>query len=363
MKKLLILGFTKLSYMPYLNFYLEALKNEEVEVHVVSWQRDEEPDIRIEDASVTVHPFACNQPDEVPIMSKTGNFVKYRAFVKGILKDTHFDRIIVLHTLPAVLVADILLLKYRGKFILDYRDYTYEGFLPFKWVVGSLTKASHATFVSSDAFRGCLPKIPKVYTSHNLLVDSLEHRDVRSSQKRERKPIRMAFWGFIRHEQINREIIRKLGNDPRFELHYYGREQQTAQNLKQLVSSNQYTNVFFHGSYRPAERYAFAAETDLIHNMYENDAATQKAMGNKYYDGVVFRIPQVCNVDSYMGDCAQKHGVGVALDANSDGFADALENYYRSIDWSAFNAHCDAETERIVQEYENGKHVIANLLC
>lgn len=362
MKKLLILGFTKLAYMPYMNFYLEALKGEEVEVHVVSWRRDEEPDVPMEDTSITVHEFKCAQLDEVAKIKKISSFLKYRAFVKAVLKKTSFDRIIVLHTLPAVLVADILLAKYRNKFILDYRDYTYEGFLPFKKLIGSLTKASYATFVSSDAFRECLPKLEKVHTSHNLLVDSLQHRDVRDSKEREHKPIRMAFWGFIRHEEINAEIIRKLGNDPRFELHYYGREQQTALNLKQLVRGENYANVVFHGSYQPIDRYAFAAETDLLHNIYENDETMGRAMPNKYYDGIVFRIPQVCMTGSYMGQRVTKDGVGAVLNPYDSGFVDELATYYDKIDWRLFDQACNKATAQIFEEYQKGKETIRGLV-
>lgn len=359
MKKVLLMGFTKIAYMPYMNFYLEALDGADAEIHVVKWQRDQEADIALGDDRVVVHEFARTQADEVAKFSKIGNFLKYRAFVKRLLKRMGFDRIIVLHTLPGVLIADVLLRKYREKFILDYRDYTYESFSPFKKLIGALVNASYATFVSSDAFREALPKVSKVYTSHNLLVDSLNHRDVRSAQSREHTPIRIAFWGFIRHEAINREIIRKLGNDDRFELHYYGREQQTALNLKAFTAENNYKNVVFHGRYKPKDRYDFAAKTDILHNMYENDMGMRRAMGNKYYDGLVFRIPQVCNIiGSYMGERVVDDGAGIALDPFEDLFPERLYEYYSTMDWQSFASNCDLALKRVVDEYEEGKRII-----
>lgn len=361
MTKLLIAGFTKLAYMPYLNFYLEALENLPVEIHVVTWRRDSEKDITLKNDKIHVHEFAQEQVDEVAKLSKVGNFFRYRAFVTHLLKEEQFDRIIVLHTLPAVLIADKLIHTYSNRFILDYRDYTYEDYVPFKKTIGKLVKASYATFVSSDAFRVALPKVDKIYTSHNLLVDSLSFRDVRSTQSREHSPIRIAFWGFIRHEKINEEIIRKLGGDKRFELHYYGREQQTAFNLKALVEENGYKNIFFHGAYLPQDRYGFAEKTDLIHNMYENDAGTQKAMANKYYDGIVFRIPQLCTEGSYMGNRVSKENVGIALDPYDEEFASRIEEYYKKLDWKKFDTACDMAVERVVTEYEDGKKVICAL--
>ena len=362
MKKLLIVGFAKLSYMPYLNFYLEALEKANVEIHVVSWRRDSEEDDCTQNTRIILHEFTQNQKDEVAKVSKIGNFMKYRKFVMRLLKKEHFDRIIVLHTLPAVLIADKLLFRYRERFIFDYRDYTYEDYVLFKIVIGKLVKNSYATFVSSDAFRSALPKLEKIYTSHNLLVDSLDHKDVRSEQNRNHKPLRIAFWGFIRHEKINKEIICKLGGDARFELHYYGREQKTAWYLKDLAKNEGFSNVFFHGTYLPQARYEFASQTDLIHNMYENDAGTRRAMGNKYYDGIIFRIPQLCTVNSYMGDRITKENVGLAVDACSECFAEQIEDYYGKIDWDEFNRACDAAAENVVKEYETGKLIVRSLV-
>ena len=199
MKKLLIIGFTKIAYMPYLNFYLQALEAIPAEIHVVTWRRDAEKDIKLQNVKIVVHEFSQEQKDEVAKISKVGSFIKYRIFVTDLLSKGCFDRVVVLHTLPAVLIADKLLREYRGRFILDYRDYTYESFTPFKNIVGKLAMASYATFVSSDAFRETLPKLDKVYTSHNLLLDSLKHRCAVKEIGLAERPVRIAFWGFIRH--------------------------------------------------------------------------------------------------------------------------------------------------------------------
>lgn len=357
MSKVLILGFAKVAYMPYLNFYLESL-DKETEIHLVTWQRDQKRDKEINDTRVKMYVFTREQKDEVLKIGKIWNFYRYRRYVLKIMNQNRYDRVIVLHTLPGVIMADKLLKHFQGRFLFDYRDYTYEGFAPFRKIVGNLVEASYATFVSSDAFREALPKTNNIYTSHNLLVDSLQHREVRNSLPRERSPIRIAFWGFIRHEGINCKLIQALGNDQRFELHYYGREQQTALHLKQLVQEQHFTNVFFHGAYSPNDRYCFAAQTDLIHNMYENDAGTQKAMGNKYYDGVVFRIPQLCTKDSFMGERVSREGVGYEVGSDFCDLGNQIKQYYDSLNWSNFNKACDCTVNKIVEEYGVGREKI-----
>lgn len=358
MKKLLLIGFTKFMYMPYMNFYLDTLHSSPIEIHVIKWSRDHEPDISLGYDDIVVHDFKCVQLDETLKLGKIPSFLKFRSFVRKVLYDHCFDKIIVMHSLPAVLIVDSLLKDYADRFIFDYRDYTYENFLLFKKAIEKLTMASYATFVSSDAFRKVLPKLDKIYTSHNLLIDSLEHRCEAKEINLMKPPVRIAFWGLIRQERINRALIESLGNDSRFELHYYGREQATALALKELVAKKKLNNVFFHGSYQPSDRYVFATQTDIIHNLYENDKGMQKAMSNKYYDAIIFRIPQICNIGSYMGNKVEVEGVGCTLDPFECGFANQLAQYCQEYNRSLFEKNCDKACEKVVDEFLKGQHII-----
>ena len=221
--KILFLGFAKLKIMPYINFYLKAFKEKETDIHIVYWNRDlKEEELNPE---YTYYEFKHFQNDNVSKLKKVYPFFKYRKFVKQILKRQEFDRVILLTTMPAVLLADILKRKFRNNYIFDYRDSTLERYSVFKKLVSIVVNNSYATFTSSDGFRRFLPKSSKIYTSHNLLLDSLEHRDVRKTQPFEHIPIRIAFWGLLRNININKKIVERLGNDQRFELHYYGRRQ------------------------------------------------------------------------------------------------------------------------------------------
>lgn len=357
--KILIMGFTKLKYMPYMNFYLENIDRSQNDVHILYWNRD----LKAEDTSkygdVRLHEFACYQEDEVSKLSKLGSFAKYRKYALKLIKDEAFDFIYVLHSLTGVLVADILKKRYKDRYVFDYRDSTYEGFAPFKKIVAQLTLNARATFVSSDAFRQLLPSTAaeKTYTSHNLLTDSLRHREAKTEQGVPSDKIRIAFWGYIRHEEINRVLIEKIAADDRFELHYYGREQQVALSLKAYAAEIRAGNVFFHGEYVPEERYGFVGRTDLLHNIYY-DANTMLAMGNKYYDGAIFRIPQLCMKGSFMGDCVTRTGIGLACDPYEEGFTETLYAYYTSLNVEAFQRACDIETERVISEYENGCRIV-----
>lgn len=355
------MGFTKLAYMPYVYFYLEKLTKYNNEIHLLYWNRDEKEDVSLP-FQITLHEFRFYQEDEVPKLKKIKSFIKYRQYAKQLLLNNKFDLVVVLHTIPGVLLYDILKKSYYARYILDYRDVTFENIKIYKKVIHKLVENAAATFVSSDAFRIYLPNKDSIYTSHNILIDSLANRDVRRYQSRKIKPIRIRFWGFIRHEDINKSIIAGLANDSRFELHYHGREQETAQSLKNYCQELNTRNIFFHGPYRPEERYNFAKETDLLHNIYENDSQTINAMGNKFYDGLIFYIPQLCNMGSYMGKQVTKAKIGFECHPYSHSFADALFNYYNSISWPNFEENCDSRLNEILVEYHKGVDVISGIM-
>lgn len=360
MNKVLLVGFTKISYMPYMHFYLEQLKKYNYEIHLLYWDRDGKPDSSVPEG-VTGHRFDCYQEDSVPIRKKVFSFLKYRKFTVGVLKEHNFDLLVILHSTPGIVLYDMLMGKYKGKYLLDYLDFTYEDKSYYRKLVHNLVLNSIVTFVSSDAFRKYLPETKKIYTSHNFLLDSLKYGDVRREKPRSLRPIRIRYWGLIRHENINRVIIDRLANDGRFELHYHGREQATGQKLKKYCQDKAVSNVFFHGEYMPVERYSFAAETDLIHNMFENDKTMQPAMSNKFYDGLIFYIPQLCNKGSYMGERVNENDIGLDCDPYNKSFTEDIYNYYIALDWKYFEGNCDKTLNNILEQYDSGVDVLSKI--
>lgn len=355
--KILVIGPGKMKYMPYAHFYLDNLDWKAHEIHVAYWNRDEKEEDLSQFEGLHLHEFRKYMVNDATLKTKLRLFYSFRKFCLKILKQTEFDFIIVLHSIPAVVLYDCLTKKYVGRYIFDYRDSTYEPRVKFfKKAVGNLIKKSHITFTSSDGFREYFPTDcqDKIVTTHNLLEDSLSHRNY---DKKHSNRIRIAFWGFIRHAEMNKYLQDRIGNDERFELHYYGREQIDAKILKEYASQKGYSNVFFHGEYKPEDRYEFVKETDLVHNIYL-DTNMLRAMGNKYYDGIIFRIPQVCFPGSQMSKMCEAAGIGVSLDPRKEDFCDNLYSYYQALNRSVFDQHCDIELNRVMGEYNMGRELI-----
>lgn len=357
--KILVIGLAKIKYMPYLNFYLDNIDLKNSEVHVAFWNRDSKPEMLDQYSGVLFHEYRFSQTNGVPFLKKIKPYLGFRSFILDILKNNKFDLLILLHTPAGVLLYNQLK---RVNFIFDYRDSTYEKNPFFKRIVGNIIKRSLFTFTSSDAFRTYFPKKcqDKVFTSHNLLLDSLNHREDRKTFLRPSKRIRISFWGFIRHRELNVEFIKKVSKDTRFELHYYGREQETAMALKAFCNKNKIQNVFFHGEYKPEERYEFLKNTDIIHNIYK-DRNMMLAMGNKYYDGIIFRIPQLCQTGSYMGKRVTKMGLGLECSPYDENFLDKVYLYFNEMDEDVFEKNTDKELERVLSEYYQGAKKIKDL--
>lgn len=363
-KRIVFIGFTKIKYMPYMHFYLDMIPVDDYEIHLIYWNRDNRSDMVL-NSSVTLHPFEKEMEDTIPLRRKVCSILQFGKYAKEELSNINPDLLIVMHSTTAITIYSSLIKKYSQKYIFDYRDITYERIGIYKKMVGNIVENSFVTFTSSDDFRKNLPDQPnKIYTSHNILASSLgKTEQYQSRTKRNTSDVlRIGFWGLIRHTEYNRQIINQLGNDDRFELHYYGRA--TGEDLALLEeSTKKFHNVFFHGEYMPEERETFAKRTDVIHNLYSNqDATMPHAMGNKFYDGLVYRIPQLCSTGSYMGRLCKERGVGLECNPFDEGFGNAIIDYYNNLDFQTFNQSCEVMLQEIVEDIKKGEHRINEFL-
>lgn len=355
MIRVLLLGFGKIAYMPYMNFYLDTIKDENIQFELIYWDRDGKPDADLPSRISRAYKFEAHLEEQLPFKNKLKYFVKYRKFALNVLKYNSYDKIIVLHTTPGLTLLDYLVRKYKGRYLLDFRDISYEYIPVYRKLVGILSRNGAMTFVSSDAFRKFLPAEENILTIHNYLEDSLNHKMIRKQLPRERDVLRVSYWGLVRQVDINKKIMDALGNDVRFELHYYGRMQQDGREMEEYARSKGYTNVYFHGAYMPVQRYEFAKNTDLIHNVYDCGYTTGNAMGNKYYDGIIFGIPQICTEGSHMGDVISARKVGIVVSLEDNAIADKIWGYYQNMNWSDFETNCTSALDIVLSEQQTDK--------
>lgn len=331
--------------MPYLDFYLNNIDCQKNDVSVVYWNRDGKNDSE-KRADITYYAFERKQDNHVSGVRKIGkllNFIRYRRFAKKLLRHNGYDLVITLHSMPAVLLYRVLK---RHTYIFDYRDATYEHLSWFRRRIQALVHHSVATFVSSPGYLRFMPADcpKKIYLSHNMPQDRLS---VLPHQKSD--TVRIAYWGIIRDAATNRQVLRAIAGDRRFELHYYGQGEIVEQIIREEAEQLNAENVFFHGEYAPTQRTQFAAQSDIIHNMFGDDNMCI-AMSNRFYDGLCFGVPLLCMKGSVMGEKAEKYGVGIALDPSDKAFADRLYEYVKRYDHRRFEEGCHTLLEQIGRE-------------
>lgn len=342
--KILLLGFTRIAHMPYMNDYVVLLSGDH-ELHLISWNRsgvkDAEPPAGVAQTFV----FDEVIEDESPLKEKLPSIYRYRRFAIRLIRRERYDRIVVLHSTPGIAILDFLERRYRGQYLLDYRDVSHENIFFYRKLIARLSESAGLVIASSPSYLKFLPNRRPVLIKHNLLL-----AEDRPEPRRGGRPVRVRYWGMIRHLGANLALVDELGGDDRFELHYNGREEKVAAALKKHVRNRGYGNIFFHGAYLPRERTAFAADTDLLHNVYENDFATTGALGNKLYDGIQFRIPQLCSTGSAMGELVTEKRLGLAIDYSAPGFKEVILEYLNGINYPSFDSACEQELAAVLED-------------
>ena len=66
--KILIIGFSKIKYMPYVNFYLDNIDLSKNEVHLIFWNKDRKDDVIPKKDGIR-HEFSLMQCDAAPRFS------------------------------------------------------------------------------------------------------------------------------------------------------------------------------------------------------------------------------------------------------------------------------------------------------
>ena len=92
-----------------------------------------------------------------------------------VLKRNSYDFLIICTTIPAILLFDVLVKKYHKRFLLDIRDYTYEGIKLYRYLEKKLISSAGLTAISSKGFFEWLPCVGDNYVlTHNIA----NHEDI-----------------------------------------------------------------------------------------------------------------------------------------------------------------------------------------
>lgn len=260
--------------------------------------------------------------DKHPLMS----YMQYARAVKQRALDKRYDALIVLTMQNGVFCSQWLKKHYKGRYLLDIRDYTHEGNPAYYALEKEAARYAALRVVSSPAFQTFLP--PAEYlTCHNITTP-----EGTSPYRFEKKgaPVVIGYVGSVSYEPQCRRIMDLVHADPRFAFHFYGSGPAEAA-LRAYAETLHDPRICFFGRYQPWEKGAIIQKVDILFNAYgQGHPAVACLLANKLYDAFYYHKPLLTSPDTYMAEKGGKLAYSPDLDKS-----DALEslwNWYQTID-------------------------------
>jgi len=341
-----IIFISDLKYCPYLDKYLKVLNNSQAKYDVIYWDREN----RGAYYSSNYIAFKKKSNLNKHKLFKFIDFIQFAKWLSNLIEERKYSKLIVLSTLPGIFIVNTLLKKYQNRYIFDIRDYSYEGIKPFYILEKKIIDNSYFTCISSEGFKEFLPKEYAYIMAHNFNYNDLKYRK-KFKKKKKGSVINVVWNGSIRYFDHQSQIIDKLKNDARFNIFYHGTGPEIDM-FKNYCNSNKINNVIFTGEYQNSSKYKLLSDADILNNSYgtKKEMEIKYALSNKFYDGIIYGIPQLVEENSFKHRKVEELGVGIGLDVRRGDFADRLYEFYFDIDEERFNISCKEELNRILEE-------------
>lgn len=326
--KVLIVAFHSRSMTPYSELYENVIKDNNDSYNIIFWDRFSNNKLEQKGNEFIIHKVCSLGGSK---LKKIIPMFYFRKTVNKIIKNGNYDRIIILNTLPAVLLSNVLISNYRGKYILDIRDYTYEKYKFYKKRVDNLVKNSFITTVSSFGF---------------------------SDNELSKKPkIKIGFVGVVRYMKENMNLIRQMKNNGKYEFVYIGKTYPEC-NLEKTCKNENIENVTFKGEFNNKDKPEIYKDIDIINALYGNESLeVQTALPNKLYDAIVFKKPMIVSKGTYLSELVEKYKIGIAVDFKEN-FYEVIEKYINEFNSHEFDKNANILLYKVLCDQKNIKEKV-----
>lgn len=346
MKAIVLYG--SFEFAPYAKKYMEILEETGEEYDLIGWRREEIPQYTGD--NVYMYGGTAAKRYSSPIRKVTPAF-GFRQYAKDIIKKKNYDGLIILTTQTALMLSDVLLGRYRHKYIFDYRDKSYEYIAPYRALVNALIKASVETAISSPWFAEGLTDKKDYIRVHNFRNENLKYKRDTVIKKSPDERISVGYVGALRAYDYHKRLIDMFANDSRFELHTYGGGDDT-ERLAEYAAK--FDNSYVHGVYKEEDKYGIIEQFDLMIYNYPSNFVNDAAVANKYYDALITKKPMLVNQNTKIGRFIQDNrmGVGIEREDGVSGITDKIYEWYRGFDTDIFVKECDKCLDEYIKDNE-----------
>jgi hypothetical protein len=340
-----IVFLLNLEYAPYIRKYTTELEKKGVDFEVICWDRLES-DYIVPWKTISYKKRGGLNDSKV---KKLSSFIGFRKFLIKTLNQRKYEKLIILTTLTGMLIGDYLIKNYRGKFIYDIRDYTFENNILYRIVESKIIKSANFTAISSEGFKNFLPENGNYFISHNIIKAEILSSAV-FNRNMDLNVINISFIGAIRHYDIDKNMVDIFGNDSRFKVLFHGYGASFTA-LKEYCEGR-FDNVLLTGKYDRQDKMNLLEGSNIINSYYSSDIYANKyAMPNKYYDALIYRIPLWANPNVYVGQRSIECGIGIDVKLDNDA-PEKINRILKSFNWKKFEENCWQELHKISIEDE-----------
>jgi len=361
--KVALIGFNDLQYLPYISKYITILDSLTIPYDIICWDRE---DTNSDNSfnSEKFYRFKMDTPPELSEIRKLPGIIAYSRYIRKLLKENKYDKLIMLATQSAVIIADVLLRKYKKRYIFDVRDYWHESFRPLARIEEQIVLNAGLNVLSSRGFQSWLPKADWV-VSHNVHInDLLEwinsiHEPPRIFLK---EKIIINFIGQLRYEDEIKRIIDRMGGYSCYIVNYYG-SSALKSDISTYAKKKFATNIYFHGRYSHADRFNLYKESDFVLSNYDTKLIGERtALNNKLYEAVLSLRPIIVSKGTFLEELVIKYGLGFAIDTKIDDIHQHIQDYIKAFNARLFLNSCEQFIKDTLKDDMDFKANIINFL-
>ena len=318
-----IVSMDNVKRVPYISQYIKCLDDKDFDF--LYWDRDcTDDDVGQKNGFAYCHKVRHGEPTLAQKAEKLTGYIGFKHYASRVLRNNDYRRVVCLTGNAAVLVSNVLLNKYNGRFIIDIRDYWHEDNKRYHETEQRLIEASPCPVISSPAYKDFLGE-HDFRVMHNSQILSDEEKRV--ADHGHAYPFRIVCVGAAKNLEYDKKVIDCFAGDERFTLAFRGRGyDQLAVYIDELGVSN----VEATGEFDFSQTLQQYADADMVLSMYGNGSPYwDYALANKLYFAAQLGLPILVCEKTAMADMVERYSLGVAFDpANNKAAKDQIARLF-----------------------------------
>lgn len=348
--KILIVDTVSFNRAPYLKWYIDACKKNNVDFDLFLWDRTKTSHLE-KDGNMFVFHHKCEFGGNK--IKKILPMILYRKKLLQTIKIGQYTHLILINTLAAVMISNFVLNNFDGKYIMDIRDYTYEKYEIYQKIENKLIEHSAFTTLSSRGFLKFIKPNNKIIINHNIGKTDFK---IQKPTLNAKEVVKIGFIGSVRYKKENLNLINALGNNNDYKLIYIG-EHVAGCDLESECIKNEIKNVSFIGKYNNDEKPKLYENVDIINSLYGNfSLETTTAIPNRLYDALLYMKPIITTENTYLSEVVKKYGIGISLPGsqnyNQKEYRRKIKDYIKNFEPVTFINNAEKLLKIVMNEQE-----------